>query len=416
MTEEFEKAKNKLNEYNQQHLLKFYDELDDNAKRNLLNQVNSIDFDLMSKLFKNKDEISFDSEEDKITPIKCDVLEELSNDTKEELYQLGLSLLSNGVQAVVTMAGGQGTRLGHDGPKGTYDIGLPSHKSLFELECDQLKASKELTGKAVPWYIMTSEENNNATIEFFEKNNYFDYGKENVVFFIQNMLPMLDTNGKLILSDKGVIKTGPNGHGGVFESLNSSGALADMENKGIEWVFICGVDNCLMKMADPIFLGYTKKSGKLASSKPILKRSPDEKAGVFCKKNGKPFVVEYTEISDEMANLKDEQGNYVYGDAHILGNMFNIELLKDICNKGLPYHTAFKKAAYINDVGQEVNPTQPNAYKFEMFLFDAFAFLEDIALLRVKREDEFAPVKNKEGEDSPETARALYLAQNSKKD
>lgn len=403
-------AKDMLVKYNQEHLLSFYDELDDEAKESLLNQIFNIDFDLINKLYRERNEITFDPKVDTITPIGCDVLEEMSADKVKKYEEIGLTVLEDSAVAVVTMAGGQGTRLGHDGPKGTYDIGLPSRKSLFELECDQLKYSKKKTGKSIPWYIMTSQENNDSTVEFFEENNYFDYGKENISFFVQSMLPMIDKEGKILLADKGEIKEGPDGHGGVFGSLKRAGVLDKMLEGGVKWVFVCGVDNCLMKMADPIFIGYTQCSGKLASSKPILKRSPDEKAGVFCKKNGKPFVIEYTEISDEMASLKDDYDNYVYGDAHILGNMFHVDLLNDICNKGLPFHTAIKKAPFISTTGDLVEPEEPNSYKFEMFLFDAFSFLDDIALLRVKREDEFAPVKNKEGEDSPGTARELYLA------
>jgi len=402
-------AKKILEKYNQSHVLAFYDELDEESTVILLAQILSINFELMKRLYEHRNDIPVDLGRDKFEPIESEILAEMPPERIEKLRAIGLAELKKGGLAVVTMAGGQGTRLGHDGPKGTYDIGLPSGKSLFELQCDQLKESREVTGVSIPWYIMTSTENNDATIKFFEEHDYFGYGRDNVVFFTQSMLPMLDEEGKLILADKGSIKEGADGHGGVFGSLKRKGCLDRMTKQGINWVFICGVDNCLMKLADPIFLGFAIESGCKAASKPVLKRDPYEKAGVFCRKNGRPYVIEYTEISDEMANLKDDKGNYVYGDAHILGNIFRLDFLKEIADVGLPYHTAFKKAPYIDADGNLVKPENPNAYKFEMFLFDAFAFLDDMALLRVKREDEFAPVKNKTGEDSPETARELYL-------
>lgn len=415
LSSKYLKAKRILDDYNQSHVLAFYNELSDTSKDKLLDQILSIDFELVYKLYKQRNDTSVNLEKDEITPLKSEILADMSKSHVDKLKEAGLEELKKGGLAVVTMAGGQGTRLGHDGPKGTYDIGLPSHKSLFELQCDQLKESREITGVTIPWYIMTSKENNDATVEFFEKNNYFGYGKENIEFFTQSMLPMINEDGKLILSKKDTIKEGADGHGGVFGSLKRSGCLDKMSKSGINWVFICGIDNCLMKLADPIFLGFAISSGCFAASKPVLKRDPYEKAGVFCRKNGKPYVIEYTEISDEMANLKDENGQYVYGDAHILGNIFKLDFLREIADVGLPYHTAFKKTAYIDNSGNEIKPDEPNAYKFEMFLFDAFAFLDNIALLRVKREEEFAPVKNKTGEDSPETARELYLLNEKRK-
>lgn len=410
MKQKLIKARDLVEKYSQSHLLAFYNELNETEKENLLNQILSIDFELVKNLYKHRNDAALNTDGHEITPIKCESKADLPQDLYKELRNTGINEIKKGGLAVVTMAGGQGTRLGHDGPKGTYDIGLPSHKSLFELQCDHLKDSQAETGVATPWYIMTSRENNSATVSFFEENNYFDYGKNNIMFFEQSMLPMIDTEGRILLSEKHLIKEGPDGHGGIFGALKKSGAVTEMEKRGIRWVFICGIDNCLMEPTDPVFLGYTIKSGYLASSKPIIKRSPNEKVGIFCKMDGRPYVIEYTEMTDELANLKDADGNYVYGDAHILGNMFNINFIKEIGDKGFPYHTAFKKAPFTDTAGNLVSPPEPNAYKFELFLFDAFNLLNDMALLRVRRDDEFAPVKNREGEDSPETARQLYLA------
>ena len=307
------------------------------------------------------------------------------------------------------MAGGQGTRLGHNGPKGTFDLGLPSHKSIFEILCDTLILAKNTYGITIPWYLMTSNENNLATVNFFEEHNYFGYPKDAIHFFKQGELPMVGTDGKILLNESGLIKLAANGHGGIFESMCKSNVLEDMKSKRIEWVFIGGVDNVLAKMVDPVLMGLCINNNTLAGGKSLVKAGPKEKVGVFCKRNGKPSVVEYTEITEEMANAKDENGELVFGESHIICNLFNIKALENISKNSLPYHSAFKKATYMNEEKQIVTSDTPNAYKFEAFIFDAFSTLDDMSILRVKREEEFAPVKNATGVDSPETAKTLYL-------
>ena len=255
---------------------------------------------------------------------------------------------------------------------------------------------------------MTSRENNNETVEFFEKNNYFNYPKEAVKFFMQGELPMVDTEGKILLTEEGTIKEAADGHGGIFEAMFKNNVVQDMKQKGVEWIFIGPIDNPLAKMVDEMLIGISKEYGVLESGKSLVKSNPEEKVGVFCKKNGKPSVVEYTEITKEMAYAVDENNNLMYGESHINCNMFNIKGLEIIGNQKLPYHSAFKKAAYLDENGNIIKPEEPNAYKFESFIFDAFNKLEDMLIFRVKREEEFAPVKNKEGVDSAETAVELY--------
>ena len=257
---------------------------------------------------------------------------------------------------------------------------------------------------------MTSDENNQDTVDFFEKNHYFGYPKNAVKFFKQGKLPMLSTEGKILLNEEGIIKQAADGHGGIFEAMRKDGILYDMKEKGIEWVFIGGVDNVLVKMVDPVLTGLAISQGNLAAGKSVVKANPGEKVGVFCKKDDKPSVIEYTEITKELAEAEDENGELLYGESHILCNQFHINMLEEISKNKLPYHAAFKKASYMDENGKIVEPQQPNAYKFEAFLFDAFSKVPDMTILRVKREEEFAPVKNKEGVDSPETARALYKA------
>ena len=407
MINSYDENLKKLEKYNQKHLLLKYKEMNQSEQLRLLDEINNIDFELMKNLYEDtKKQIDFSA--GKIEPIEYKDKSKLNLKEKEEYTKIGEEEVQRGKLAVVTMAGGQGTRLGHDGPKGTFDIGLDSHKSLFELLCDSLKEANNKYNVVIPWYIMTSNENNEQTVEFFKKNNYFKYPKEAIRFFIQGEIPMIDTNGKILLDEQGFIKKAADGHGGIFNALDKNNIIKDMEKRKIEWVFISGIDNPLAKMVDPLFMGFVTKEGSLIGSKTIIKRSPDEKVGVFCKKNNRPYVIEYIEITDEMANLRDSSNELVYGESHILLNMFNIKILQELRENKLPYHKAFKKANYINQNGELIIGKEPNAYKFETFIFDAFASVEKMSILRTKREEEFAPVKNKEGNDSPETARDLY--------
>ncbi len=303
---------------------------------------------------------------------------------------------------------GNGTRLGHNGPKGTFDFGLKSHKSIFEVLCDNLKEACQKYRVSIPWYIMTSKQNNKETIEFFEQNNYFGYKKEDITFFKQGELPVLDEQGKLLLNEQGTLNEAADGHGGIFVAMRKNGVIEDMKTRGIKWVFFGPVDNVLVKMVDSIFIGLCEDKKVLAGGKSLIKAYPEERVGVFCKKQGKPSVIEYTEITEEMAEMTDEKGNLVYGESHINCNLFHIDAVEEISKDKLPYHPAHKKIEYLNYQGKLVKPEKPNAYKFEAFIFDSFEQLENMVILRVKREEEFAPIKNAEGQDSPETAKKLY--------
>ncbi len=409
MEEKLLAAKQMLEKYGQEHLLKFYDKLTDEKKNELLNTILTTDFKQMQELYEStKIKPQFDNA--KVEPIDHTTKEELSKEELEKYTSIGEEVIKKGKLAVVTMAGGQGTRLGHNGPKGTYDLGLESHKSIFEILCDTIKEASQKYDAIIPWYIMTSDANNKDTIEFFEKNEYFGYPKSAFSFFIQGKLPMIDTNGKILLDEDGMMKQAADGHGGIFEAMRKNGVLYDMKEKGIEWVYIGGVDNVLAKMVDPVLTGLAISQNSLMAGKSLVKANPEEKVGVFCIKDGRPNVIEYTEISKELAEMTDEKGELIYGESHILCNEFNIAALEKISQNKLPYHVAFKKANYLGPEGKVIVPTEPNAFKFEAFIFDAFSTVDKMTILRVKREEEFAPVKNAEGVDSPETARALYKA------
>lgn len=405
---EYNEALKKLKTYGQEQVLDRYNFLDDNKKQKLIKQIKNIDFDQIQELFIEKDK-KIDNKTCKITNIEYVDKSKLSKEEYERYNEIGTKIIQEGKYAVVTMAGGQGTRLGYVAPKGTFKIGGGIDKSLFEALSDTIKEAREKYNTSIPWYIMTSRENNNATEKFFEKNDFFNLPYEDVKFFKQGELPMLDTNGKLMLDETGIIKLAADGHGGVFEALSKNGYIEDMKKRNIEWIFISGVDNVLAGLVDPIAVGLSVVNNTLATGKSVVKRNPSEKVGVFCKKNGRPYVIEYTEITDDMANAKDKNGELLYGESHILTNLFNIKALEDISKNKLPYHSAFKKAKYMDKNGEIIKPEKPNAYKFEAFIFDAFESLDDMSILRVKREDEFAPLKNAEGEDSPDTARQLYI-------
>lgn len=414
MEEKLKKVKEILSEYEQEQLLANFNNLAEEEKDELLEQILQIDFEQMKKLYESVGKNTEDSSV-KIEPISYVEKEIIEENKKQEYFENGANAIKQGKLAVVTMAGGQGTRLGHNGPKGTFYLDVkPQAKPIFELLCETLKKANEKYGVSIPWYIMTSRENNADTVRFFEENNYFNYNKNDVKFFIQGVLPMLSTSGKVLLNEQGTVKLAADGHGGVFESMFKNGIVEDMKNRNIEWVFVGPVDNPLVGMVDEVLIGLSEAQKSMSAGKSLVKANPCEKVGVFCLKNGKPSVVEYTEISDEMANKTDENGNLVFGESHINCNMFNIKGIEKIGAEKLPYHVAFKKAEYMDENGKIVKPTEPNAYKFESFIFDAFEKLDNMTILRVKREEEFAPVKNAEGTDSPETAIKLYNAYHNK--
>ncbi len=407
MKEELEKVKEKLKKYGQEHLLLKYDEMNDEQKEELLDQIDSIDFDLMKELYE-KAKQPVDLGKVTIEPIEHVDKSKLTVGERELYEKKGIEAIKYNKFAIVTMAGGQGTRLGHSGPKGTYIFDVEKNKSIFETLCETLKDAWRQYDTVIPWYLMTSRENNEATIKFFEKNNYFGYPKDAVKFFKQSELPMISLDGKILLETNGMIKKAADGHGGTLQSMQKNGVIDEMKQNGIEWVFINGVDNVLVKPVDPLLIGMAIHNKVLSAVKSIAKTDPKEKVGVLCRKNKKVGVVEYTEISEEMANLRDDDRDLVYGDAYALFNLYNIKGLEKISELKLPYHTAVKKATYLDENGKTIKGDKPNAYKFEMFIFDSYEMFEDVLVLRVKREEEFAPIKNAEGQDSPETARKLY--------
>ena len=397
-----------LKSYGQNHIINLLKKLDEVKKEELLEQIEKIDFGQIMELYDNTKK-KIEIKENKIESIPYLDKAKLREEQKTKFDKLGEEIIKSGKYAVVTMAGGQGTRLGHNGPKGTFKLDVYGKgKYLFEILKDNLEEANKKYDTVIPWYIMTSKENNQATVDFLEKHNYFGYPKEAVTIFTQSELPLVDTEGKLLISKDMKIKEASDGNGGTYSSLRASGCLADMKNKGIKWVFIGGVDNVLLKMADVTLLGMAVDKGVQIASKSVVKANPHEKVGVFCKMNGHPKVIEYAELPEKMAEEVDYDGELKYGESHIMCNLYTIDAIEKASKEPLIYHSAFKKNSYIDEEGKEIIPTEPNSYKFESFIFDAFEFFDDIAILRGKREDDFAPVKNKDGVDSPKTAKELY--------
>ena len=397
-----------LKEYNQEHIIKFMDKAEINTKNKLINQVLNIDFSELKELYeKTFEDLYVDLEE--LQPIAGVNPDRLAKEELQNYEKIGTEIIKNNKFAVATMAGGQGTRLGHKGPKGTYKIEFENgSKYLFEVIVDTLKRANSMYGVIIPWYIMTSNENNDDTIDFLEENNYFGYPKEYVYIFEQAKLPLLNEQGKLLIGKDGLIKEASNGNGGIFNSMLKKGVIADMERRGIEWIFIGSVDNILLKYVDTLLLGLTASRNNKIGTRTVIKRSPEEKVGVLCKQNNRVKVIEYTELPSDIASIKHDNGELVFGESHIMCNLFNIDAIKKSSTKALEYHIAFKKSNYMDEDGNLIESKEPNAYKFEQFIFDSFKLFNDIAILRGKREEDFAPVKNMIGEDSPETAKKLY--------
>lgn len=397
-----------LKEYGQEHIIKFLENLNPQEKEELENQILRIDFHQLTELYENAKK-PVEIKENKIEKIDYIDKQKMNIIQREELADLGGSIVSSGKYAVVTMAGGQGSRLEHPGPKGTFRLDVYGKgKYLFEILVDNLKEANKRYQTTIPWYIMTSKENHDETYQFLEKNNYFGYDKNYVTLFVQGELPLVSLDGKLLIGKNKLVKLASDGNGGTFASLRLSGALADMKERGIEWVFIGSVDNVLLKMVDTVLLGFAIDKGVQIASKSIVKANPHEKVGVFCKMNGHPKVIEYSELPEKMAEEIDDDGELRYGESHVMCNLFTIDAIEEISKQPLIYHSAIKKNSYLDENGKEVVPTEKNCYKFEAFIFDAFTFFDDIAILRGKREEDFAPVKNKEGVDSPKTAKELY--------
>lgn len=395
-----------LKKYNQEQLLNFYNELTNDEKQKLLSQINSIDFDMVNTLYEQSHldkSISFN----RITPIPYIEKSRLTSSQIKKYTQVGNNIIKNNELAVITLAGGQGTRLGYKGPKGSYEIDVPPRKSLFEFACDNLKEVQKTYGISINWYIMTSPSNDLATKNFFYAKDFFNYPKDKIKFFTQDVCPIIDENGKIILENLYTIKTGSNGNGDVFRAFSRAGLIKDLDDNNIKWVFISGIDNILQKLADPIFLGLAVQNNYLIASKTIAKHDINDPEWVFANVDGLPSIISPNNIPNSvLQNANDSP--MPYNQKNILAHLFTTEAFKKLINENLPYHMAFKKNDFINAEGMKEVPIRPNSFKFEKFIFDAFKLFDKLLLFEVSESEEFAPIKAFTGDATPETALELY--------
>lgn len=396
-----EETMKKIEVYDQKHLLRYYDELDKKEKELYEDQLNGLKFELLD-LIGTKDE----KEKSVYEPLQAMRLTEIS-EKKREFEKTGIEAIRNCKVGAVLLAGGQGTRLGFDKPKGMFNIGKTKEMYIFERLIDNLLEVVNVTGCYVPLFIMTSQKNDADTRAFFKEKNYFGYDRKFIYFFVQDMAPSVDFNGKILMEAKDKIALSPNGNGGWFSSMVSSGLLDKINIMKIEWLNVFSVDNVLQRIADPVFVGATISSSCPCGAKVVKKASPDERVGVMCRENGKPSIVEYYELTDEMRDAKDAYGEPAYNYGVILNYLFRVDKLIDINENKMVNHIVEKKVPYMNEEGQIISPDKPNGYKFETLILDMISMLDDCLVFEVERNKEFAPVKNKEGVDSIDSAREL---------
>lgn len=397
----YQEAFEKLEAYGQTHILKYYEELSKAQKAELLSQIEGTDLSVL-KGIAHKDEGC----KGKIEPLQAMELDEIEAD-RETFTATGLQAIRDGKVGAVLLAGGMGTRLGSDDPKGMYNIGITRDMYIFErLICNLLEVVHQADAW-IPLFVMTSEKNHDATVNFFKEKDFFGYEAAYVSFFKQEMAPASDYNGRIYLEEKGRMATSPNGNGGWFISMKNSGMVDIVKKCGIEWLNVFSVDNVLQRIADPCFVGAVIEKGYASGSKVVRKTAPDEKVGVMCLEDGHPSIVEYYELTEEMMNTRNEKGDPAYNFGVILNYLFREKDLEALLEKKLPLHVVEKKIPYLDEEGNLVRPEQPNGYKFESLVLDMVRDMESCLPFEVVRDREFAPIKNKAGVDSVDTAREL---------
>lgn len=429
---EFEELRAKYEKAGQEQVFAFYEELNTNEKAGLYESLSTINPDYINDVAQKalSPPPSEDKGDAKLEPLPESATASILDSNAEDItkwYESGLDLVAKGQVAVVLMAGGQGTRLGSSAPKGCFDIGLPSHKSLFQIQAERIWKVQQLaerkSGKrniVVPWYVMTSGPTRKPTEQFFEEHKYFGLNKDDVIIFEQGVLPCISNDGKILLEAKSKVAVAPDGNGGIYQALLTSNARTDMRERGIQHIHAYCVDNCLVKVADPVFIGFAAAKGVDIGTKVVRKRNAKESVGLILQKNGKPDVVEYSEIDNATAEAKDPKQPELlkFRAANIVNHYYSFKFLETIEEWAhlLPHHVARKKIPYVDtETGETIKPERPNGIKLEQFVFDVFPLLEPrkFASMEVKREDEFSPLKNARGtgEDDPESSRRDIMNQ-----
>ncbi len=398
----YEQAAQKLKKYDQMQILQYYDELTDEQKNLLLDEIDRTDF---NAIFGKTADVS----EGNISPMDAMKISEIEAD-RARLEEKGLECIRAGKAAALLLAGGQGTRLGISGPKGSFNIGITRDLYIFECLINNLMEVVKKAGCWIYLFIMTSDKNDKETRAFLNEHNYFGYDKDHIYFFVQDMAPSTDFNGKIYMESKYHMALSPNGNGGWYSSLKNAGYEELLDKLGIEWINIFAVDNVLQKMMDPVFLGATLESGCEVGSKVISKAYPEENVGVMCYRDGHPSIVEYYDLTDEMRYQKDDAGNLAYGSGVILNYLFYVPALKRIVDNKLPLHIAKKKIPYMDENGTYIKPEEPNGNKYENLVLDMIEMMDGCLAFEVDRKSEFAPIKNMHGVDSLDSAREMLKA------
>jgi UDP-N-acetylglucosamine/UDP-N-acetylgalactosamine diphosphorylase len=401
----------RLEPIDQQHLLRFYDSLSPEQRATLDRHLNALEpayiRDLVDKQIKTKATVALPADIKPVAayPNKPDAQRRaLYSDAEKR----GHDLLRQGKVAAFLVAGGQGTRLGYDGPKGEFPVTPIRNKPLFQVFAEQLIAHSREYGRPIPWYIMTSDVNDAATKAFFAKHDYFGLNKKDVTFFVQGMMPAFALDGKLLLAERHSLALSPDGHGGSLRALDKSGALADMKQRGIEHLSYFQVDNPLVNVIDPLFIGLHDLTGSEMSSKAIPKASALEKVGNFVIGDGKLQVIEYSDLPESLAVQTNADGTLKFNTGSIGIHALRVEFIEALNAGGalkLPWHRAEKKVPFVDDAGNLIKPDRPNAVKLEQFVFDAIPLAKNAIVYTTERAEEFSPVKNAEGTDSPATSR-----------
>ena len=398
----YQEAYDKLEKYGQLHVLKYFEDLSGYEKEELIAQIENTDFEVL-KQCEHKEELN---PRGKITPIGVMQLPEI-DEKREEFTKIGLQAIREGKVGAVLLAGGMGTRLGSDAPKGVYNIGLTKDVFIFQRLVENLMDVVHQADTWIPLYVMTSDKNHDTTTAFFKEKEYFGYNPDYVTFFMQDMAPASDYNGKVYMEEKYKMSTSPNGNGGWFLSMMKWGVVDKIRAAGVEWLNVFAVDNVLQRIADPCFVGATIATNSAVGAKVVKKNAPDEKVGAMCLEDGRPSIVEYYEMTEELMNATDDKGEPAYNFGVILNYLFREKDLEEIAAKKLPLHIVEKKIPYLGENGMPVKPESPNGYKFEQLVLDMIHELDSCLPYEVVRNYEFAPIKNKTGVDSVESAREL---------
>lgn len=398
----YQEAYDKLEKYGQLHVLKYYEELSGYEKEALLTQIMDTDLSVLEQCH-HKEALNPRGE---ITPIEAMQLAQIE-ERREEFMQIGLDAIKAGKVGAVLLAGGMGTRLGSDEPKGVYNIGLTKEVFIFQRLIENLMDVVRQAGVWVPLYVMTSDKNHEATTSFFREKNYFGYDPDHILFFMQDMAPASDYNGKVYMEEKYKMSTSPNGNAGWFRSMMKSGVVDKVKAAGIEWLNVFAVDNVLQRIADPCFVGATIATDSAVGAKVVRKNAPDEKVGAMCLEDGRPSIVEYYDMTEELMSAVDAEGEPAYNFGVILNYLFREKDLEEIVMRKLPLHLVEKKIPYLDEEGRKVKPENPNGYKFEQLVLDMIHELGSCLPYEVVRNYEFAPIKNETGIDSVESAREL---------